>query len=105
MSPKKGQCAAQAMLLLPNPFGINSFFFQSVILRMRDDDVSRIVRNDSLILRHGERLFSRTDIEERSGGHISGRLRELGWLYITSTKLECKCQHYSRELILLTLIS
>lgn len=77
---KRGQCAAQARMLLPLPQGMTSVFFEKVILKMKDDDIRRLVQADSLILKYGERLFSRRDIEEHSSGQISGRLRELGRL-------------------------
>jgi hypothetical protein len=56
----------------------NSFF--QVIGRMRDDEIARLVKSDTLILKYSQHLFSRRGIEEHSSSQISGRLWELGKL-------------------------
>lgn len=85
---KKGECSLMGRLLLPLPEGVSAAFFQKVIGKMKEDDISRIVRADSLILRYGERLFSRRDIEEHSSAQISCRLREMGRLCLLLRKKE-----------------
>jgi hypothetical protein len=77
---KRGQCALLGSMLFPVPHGTTPAFFEKVISKLRDDEISRLIQNDSLMLRYGERLFSRRDIEEHSYGQINGRLRELGRL-------------------------
>ena len=67
-------------LLLPLPIGVLSAFFEKVIGRMKDDDVTRFVKADSLILKYGQRPFSRRGIEEHSSSQTGGRPRELGRL-------------------------
>lgn len=70
-----------AMML---PVGENtlSSLFQNVLSRMRNDDVSRLVKTDSLIIQFGERLYGRRDVEEHTSGQINSRLRELGRLML-----------------------
>ena len=77
---KKGQCSRMGRLLLPLPIGVLSAFFEKVIGSMKDDDITRFVKADSLILKYGQHLFSRCDMEEHSSSQISGRLHELGRL-------------------------
>ncbi|XP_070212233.1 uncharacterized protein [Littorina saxatilis] len=83
---KKGQCAIIGRLLLPLPPDVSSSFFANVLSKLKKDDIGRIVMADSLILRYGERLYSRRDCEEHTYGQINGRLRELGRLCLLLRK-------------------
>ena len=77
---KKGQRSRMGRLLLPLHIRVSSAFFEKVIGRMKDDDVTRFVKADSLILKYGQRPFSRRGIEEHSSSQTGGRPRELGRL-------------------------
>ncbi|XP_070189389.1 uncharacterized protein [Littorina saxatilis] len=77
---KRGQCSFVGRMLLPLPENVSEGFFKAVIARMRDDDIARIVKGDSLILKYGERVFMRRDTEEHTSAQVSSRLRELARL-------------------------
>ena len=74
---KRGESSAKGRMMLPLPEDVCSSFFVNVIHKMKDDDIAKLVKNDSLILQYGKRLFYRRDAEEHSPGQISCRLREL----------------------------
>jgi len=77
---KWGECAKIGKCMLPTDKVQGSSFFQNVIGRMRDDDVKRIVVGDSLLVKLGERMYEKKDVEEHTSGNVSSRLRELGRL-------------------------
>ena len=47
---------------------------------MKKDNILRRFMNDDLILRFGERMYYKRDLEEHTADHISGRMRELARL-------------------------
>ncbi|KAK7501253.1 hypothetical protein BaRGS_00007378 [Batillaria attramentaria] len=77
---RKGEAAKMGRLMLPVPLDVESSFFHKVIAKLRDDEISRIIKSDSLLLKYGTRLFDRRDIEEHSANQINARMRELGRL-------------------------
>ena len=76
----RGQVVRQGTMLMPVPKNVSERFFHQVISRMKKDDVTKRILNDSLIIRFGERKLYATDIDEHTRGHISSRIRELGRL-------------------------
>ena len=77
---RRGQSLQEGRLMMPVPSHISELFYRNVLQNMKRDDIFKVIQHDSLILRLGERLYSRRDLEEHTSGHISGRLRELGRL-------------------------
>ena len=79
---RRGACILQARVLMPNRLEhkVSHSFFKHVIAKMKDDDISRLIKGDSLLLMFGERMFGKRDVEEHTGGQVSARLRELGRL-------------------------
>ena len=55
-------------------------FYEKIILRMKRDDIFRLIQNDSLIILYGERSFYKKDLEEHTHNIVSCRMRELGRL-------------------------
>jgi len=47
---------------------------------MRQDDISRLVQNDCLVVLYGEMMFYRKELEEHTSNQVSSRLRELARL-------------------------
>jgi hypothetical protein len=77
---KKGQAAKLGREMLPIPLDVSSSFYQRVLSSQRDDEVSQLIRHDSLLLEYGQRLYGRRDAEEHTAGQVSCRMRELGRL-------------------------
>ena len=79
--PRKGKVAVvEGKMLTPGAENMNKLFFTKVISKMKDDEIRDIVMKDSLILKYGERLFTKKDVEEHTSNHISTRMRNLGHL-------------------------
>lgn len=76
----RGTSARDGKLLMPMPNHISEAFHHKIIQKMRQDDISRLVQNDSLIILYGERIFYRKDVEEHTGNQVSSRCRELSRL-------------------------
>ena len=66
--------------MLPIPKNVSKSLWQNVLLKMIDDPISRKVKNDSLIIAFGERMYHKRDVEEHTSSQISGRMRELARL-------------------------
>ena len=49
-------------------------------MSMNVDSVSKTCKNDTLILKFGERMYLKRDVEEHTAGNVSSRMRELGRL-------------------------
>ncbi|GFO10708.1 sodium/calcium exchanger 1-like, partial [Plakobranchus ocellatus] len=75
---RKGEAVRQGSMLMPLPSNVSEGFFSHVVARMQKDDVTRIILNDSLIVKFGERKFCATECYTAS--YISTRIRELGRL-------------------------
>ena len=80
MKRERGTPASDDKLLMPMPNHIAGEFYKQIIQPMRQEDISRLVQNDSLIILYGERMFYRKDIEEHTSNQVSSRLREIGRL-------------------------
>ena len=76
----KGNHVREGKLLMPMPQNISESFYQKVIGKMRQDDITRLIQNDSLLVQFGERMFYRKDMDEHTPNQVSSRLRELGRL-------------------------
>ena len=76
----KGQPVKEGRLAMPIPKHLSQVFYEKIILRMKKDDIFRLIQNDSLIILFGERAFYSKDLEEHTPNTISCRLRELGRL-------------------------
>lgn len=79
---RRGACIMKAKMMLPRQLqhAVSQSFFQHVIAKMKDDDVCKLIKGDTLLLQMGERMFGKRDVEEHTGGQVSARLRELGRL-------------------------
>ena len=69
-------------LLLPSPSNVAGSFWRAVVLCMNVDNISKACKNDSLILKYGERIFLKRDFEEHTAVNVSSRMRELGRLLL-----------------------
>ena len=77
---KKGHPVKDGKLSMPVPKNVSHAFYEKIILRMKKDDIFRLIQNDSLIIWYGERSFYRKDLEEHTHNIVSCRMRELGRL-------------------------
>ena len=76
----RGTAYREGNLMLPIPKNVSKSLWQNVLLKMIDDPISRKVKNDSLIIAFGERMYHKRDVEEHTSSQISGRMRELARL-------------------------
>jgi hypothetical protein len=81
------KCSAvqSGKLLLPI-IGERRDFYESILLKMREDEVKAAVQSDTLILSLGYRLFEKVCKAEHQHQYVSQRLRELGRLLIALRK-------------------
>ena len=82
---------SESRCMLPMPRGTKLSFWQQVLGKMHDDDISKCVKSDPLIVDYGTRKYSRRDVEEHTSGNVSGRMRELERLLLLmrqSSKVE-----------------
>lgn len=91
----RGAPARDGKLLMPIPKHILENFYHKIIQSMRQDDISRLVQNDCLIVLYGERMFYRKDLKEHTSNQVSSRLRELARLL--------QCLHKETEMKVSTL--
>lgn len=77
---KPGRAYREGSLMLPVPKNISKSLWQNVLLKMKDDPISRKAKSDSLIIAFGERMYHKRDVEEHTSSQISGRMRELARL-------------------------
>ena len=76
----KGHAVKNGRLIMPVPKNVSTSFYEKVVMRMKQDDILRLIQNDHLIILYGERSFYRKDLEEHTHNIISCRMRELGRL-------------------------
>ena len=86
---------------MPVPKNISEAFYKKVLSNMKKDNILRRVMNDDLILRFGERMYYKRDLEEHTADkwsheRISTSCRMLegghtneGFIFNTGTKC-CK---------------
>jgi hypothetical protein len=89
------QVQSSASLLLPVSKKISAGMKEKVIKNMLYDEVTMAVRNDSLILAIGEKLFQKHGHLKHLSTYISQKMRELGRLLITARKIDPKIQFLS----------
>lgn len=78
---KKARRAVSSKLLLPPPPGVSDSL-NKVIVTMRPDDITRVVKYDSLILEYGQKLFNKHGHDPHQYNYIRCKLRELGRLVL-----------------------
>ena len=63
--------------MMPIPKNVSKGFHEGVLIKMRDDDVLRLIRNDPIILRYGERNYFKKDVDEHTADNVSRRIENL----------------------------
>ena len=83
---KRREAIIQGRMILPIPKDINPEFYKAILLTMRDDELSKIARNDYLILNYGKQRYFRMDIKQHTHNRISTKMRQLARLVLTGQK-------------------
>lgn len=83
----RGQAVRSGRLLLPVPDDVTTSFYGEVLNHMSNDDVTQVVKNDSLILLFGQRKWDRKDADEHTANTVSCKMRELGRLLLACREL------------------
>lgn len=81
-SLKQRQVQSEARTLLPDIPGATDLLKTRVISRMRPDNVTEVVKGDTLILQFGSRLLHKHKKQEHLSVFVSTKMRELGRLLI-----------------------
>ena len=85
---REGQNPAGALkkgrLLLPVPDNIDKDFHSKVLIRMVDDEISKIAKTDPLILEYGARKWGNNVTKAT---FVTGKMRELGRLLLKTKEL------------------
>ena len=77
---QRGEAARLGRLMLPIPLDVSASIYNTVLAKLRPDDISRIIKGDALILDYGRRLFEKRDVEEHAAGQINSKMREMARL-------------------------
>ena len=84
-SCRRGRVVHKSDLLKPPPVGV-SFKLNKVLSPMKRDDISLIVKTDSLIIEVAKREYLKLGHDVAQHGYIRNKLRELGRLVIQLRK-------------------
>ena len=79
--PPRKRRAISSKLLLPPPPGLTEEM-NEMIARMRADDVTRVIKNDSLIKALGEKLYAKLGYDKHQENYMRCKLREIARLLI-----------------------
>lgn len=71
-------------MLLPADADSTEGFKEHVLSSMADDDVTRVARNDVLIVAYAERLYQKHGHRKHKRNHIRQKLRQLGRFVIAA---------------------
>lgn len=83
--PRHARVVQNSRLLLPAPKG-TSVGLNSVLISLKNDDISRIVKSDHLIKQFGEKLYLKNGHDCEMYSYIRTKLRELGRLVVQLRK-------------------
>ena len=81
---KEGKTNSQteARMLLPVPPNVSKDFYDKIICSMVTDEVSNVVKNDSLLLSFGERIFHKSKGLPHQYNYVRQKIRELARLLL-----------------------
>ena len=94
----KTKCKSPALsskLLIPPPKGIKPQLF-SLLQKGQDDEISRIIRNDPLLISLGERDYMRLGHDPEQHNTIRQTLRRMGKL-VNQLQLQSKCRNLTMK--------
>jgi hypothetical protein len=80
---KYRKVSSQATLLLPTSTEVSHGLRENVLKRMSADEISIAARNDTLIVKIGEKLYQKHGHLTHLYNHVSQKMRELGRLLIS----------------------
>lgn len=83
--PGKTRVQALCMYSEPVPENVNSRFWK-MVLEMHEDDITKIVRKENIILKLGQHLFSKHGHDVTKHEYIRQKLRETGRLLLQAKK-------------------
>ncbi|XP_076843861.1 uncharacterized protein LOC143488824 isoform X1 [Brachyhypopomus gauderio] len=88
-APRKRRCRG-ATFALHETLSVGC---QDVVRHMRDDDISKHLRNDSLICKFGNRLYEKVGHQKAQHNYISQKMRELGRFMLAVKELDQNIEH------------
>ena len=94
----KRKIHSAALFMLPVTQTTSKGLKEQVLKKMAPDDISLIVRNDSLILKVGEKLFEKHSQHQHLSTYISQKMRELGRFVIQARQM-CPDVQYLTDVI------
>ena len=83
---KSKNTQTEARMLLPMPPNVSKDFYEKIICTMISDKVSNIVKNDSLLLSFGERIFLKSKGLPHQYNYVRQKIRELARLLLIMKK-------------------
>ena len=85
---KYRKISSQASLLLPTKTEVSNGLRENVLKRMSADEISIAARNDTIIVKFGEKLYQKHGHLTHLYTHVSQKMRELGRLIISLRELD-----------------